>query len=107
MLPRRSDRSLPEGDARANPRPANAPVRRAVPVRPGAPDQMGEVNTRGTQMFVSPSSPPLARRIALAVLVIATASANAADWYVSPKGTPQGAGTREAPWDIESALMGK
>src|ERR1019366_3263466 len=49
------------------------------------------------------------RRMAFAsILFLATASmAGAAEWYVSPKGTPQGKGSREAPWDIESALLGK
>jgi hypothetical protein len=31
----------------------------------------------------------------------------AADWYVAPDGTPEGKGTRQAPWDIASALAGR
>src|SRR5690242_164460 len=48
-------------------------------------------------------------RIALTLTVLLTTAtvSGAADWYVSPKGTPQGAGTRESSWDIESALLGK
>jgi hypothetical protein len=45
--------------------------------------------------------------LALVVLASAATAAVAADWYVSPRGTPQGKGTRESPWDIESALLGK
>ncbi len=43
----------------------------------------------------------------LAILFLAVASSGAAEWYVSPKGTPKGQGTRDDPWDIESALLGK
>src|SRR5436305_816476 len=45
--------------------------------------------------------------LALMILGAAAPVAGAADWYVSPKGTPQGKGTPEAPWDLESALVGK
>jgi hypothetical protein len=45
--------------------------------------------------------------LAVVLLLAATAAARAGEWYVSPKGTPQGKGTREAPWDLESALLGK
>src|SRR5437762_2139720 len=60
-------------------------------------------------MRVFPSSIRSMRRTALAALVFAATAtaAGAADWYVSPKGTPQGQGSRDAPWDIESALLGK
>src|SRR5262249_36306909 len=34
-------------------------------------------------------------------------TAGAGEWYISPKGDPKAVGTREAPWDIESALLGK
>lgn len=44
---------------------------------------------------------------AVAVLAAAAPAAHAAELYVGPKGTPQGKGTRESPWDIESALLGK
>ena len=53
-----------------------------------------------------------ARRVArimiwiVVLLVTAAPAAHAAEWYIGPKGTPQGAGTRESPWDIESALLG-
>ena len=30
-----------------------------------------------------------------------------ADWYVGPRGEATGTGTKESPWDIESALLGK
>jgi len=48
-------------------------------------------------------------RIAFAWLsaVIAASTALAAEWYVGPEGKPTNAGTREAPWDIASALDGK
>lgn len=35
------------------------------------------------------------------------ASADAAEWYVAPGGKPDGQGTKDAPWDIESALAGQ
>jgi hypothetical protein len=41
------------------------------------------------------------------VFLAAVSWTGAAERYVSPKGTPKGAGTRESPWDIESALAGK
>src|SRR5438105_3705454 len=34
-------------------------------------------------------------------------TAQAATWYVGPHGAPAGQGTKESPWDIESALLGK
>lgn len=46
------------------------------------------------------------RAVAIALLALA-ARAGAAEWYVSPSGTPQGKGTRESPWDVASALDGK
>ena len=50
----------------------------------------------------------LVRPALTAALLLTTAAPAAADdWYVSPKGTPQGLGSREAPWDVESALLGK
>jgi hypothetical protein len=42
----------------------------------------------------------------LAVILL-TAPVLASDWYVGPQGTPTGQGTKESPWDIESALLGK
>jgi hypothetical protein len=49
----------------------------------------------------------MALKAFVAVLLLAsTASATAADWYVSPRGTSMGAGTRDSPWDIESAVGG-
>jgi hypothetical protein len=41
------------------------------------------------------------------LLLTGTTATGAADWYVSPIGTAQGKGSREAPWDLESALLGK
>jgi hypothetical protein len=35
-----------------------------------------------------------------------TTSAIAADWYAAPTGTAAGAGTKDSPWDIDSALGG-
>jgi hypothetical protein len=40
------------------------------------------------------------------VLAVSATLAAASDWYVSPAGRPQNAGTRESPWDIGSALAG-
>jgi len=34
-------------------------------------------------------------------------SASAADWYASAEGRPDGAGTKDSPWDLQSALEGK
>jgi hypothetical protein len=34
-------------------------------------------------------------------------SASAADWYASADGKPDGAGTKDSPWDLQSALEGK
>jgi len=42
-----------------------------------------------------------------ACLAACAASAAASDWYVAPAGTSGGQGTRDAPWDIESALSGR
>src|SRR3954465_15864611 len=50
--------------------------------------------------FVRPALPA-------AFLLTAATPAAAGDWYVSPKGTPHGKGTRESPWDVESSLLGK
>lgn len=41
----------------------------------------------------------------LAVALLAEPG-GAMSWYVSPQGTPTGGGTKESPWDIESALLG-
>ena len=44
------------------------------------------------------------------LLVVAAgcaAASSAADWYVAAGGTPQGKGTRDSAWDLESALAGK
>ena len=38
---------------------------------------------------------------------LATASLGAADWQVATNGSPDGLGTRDAPWDIGSALAGR
>jgi hypothetical protein len=49
-------------------------------------------------------------RLKVFVLVLclpgSAGSVRADDWYVGPGGAPGGAGTKEAPWDIESALGG-
>ena len=45
--------------------------------------------------------------LAVTLLLSLSALAGAAEWYASPKGTPQGKGTRESPWDLASALGGK
>jgi hypothetical protein len=45
--------------------------------------------------------------VVLFAVVAATGSVDAGEWYVSPKGTVQGTGSRESPWDLESALLGK
>jgi len=34
-------------------------------------------------------------------------SADAAEWYAAPGGKPDGQGTKDAPWDLESALSGR
>ena len=39
-------------------------------------------------------------------LALSTTSARSADWYVTPQGRADRAGTAEAPWDIASALEG-
>jgi hypothetical protein len=58
-------------------------------------------------VLLSAARPALRAGLAAAALLIAATVADASEWYVSPKGTPQGKGTRESPWDIESALLGK
>src|SRR3712207_2652681 len=40
------------------------------------------------------------------VVGVLSGSGHAATWYVGPQGKPDAAGTRDAPWDIESALAG-
>jgi hypothetical protein len=57
--------------------------------------------------LLSSRSPLLRAALAAALLLTGAATAAADDWYISPKGTPQGKGTRDSPWDIESALLGK
>lgn len=50
---------------------------------------------------------PLHRRLLLLATAVLVASGSplwALEWYVTPDGKPQGRGTREAPWDLESAL---
>src|SRR5262245_46329554 len=42
-----------------------------------------------------------------ALWTLAAGAGTASIWYVGPQGTPSGQGTRESPWDIESALLGK
>ena len=37
-------------------------------------------------------------------LAFVTGNAAAADWFVTPEGTPDGAGSSESPWDLETAL---
>ena len=37
-------------------------------------------------------------------LFLAASAAHAAEWHVSPQGTPKGQGTKEAPWDLATAL---
>ena len=41
------------------------------------------------------------------ILLALTPSLRAADWYVAPDGKSDAAGTREAPWDIGPALVGR
>src|SRR5436305_7983167 len=53
------------------------------------------------------TSLPLRTALAAALFATFTTTAGAADWYASPKGTPKGKGTRDSPWDVESALAGK
>ena len=43
----------------------------------------------------------------LAIIVALAAVASAAEWYVGPGGAAANPGSREFPWDIESALDGK
>jgi hypothetical protein len=50
---------------------------------------------------------PLRTFLAAGMLLFLAHAGGAAEWYVSPRGTPQCKGTREAPWDLESALLGK
>ncbi|MCS7237898.1 MAG: right-handed parallel beta-helix repeat-containing protein [Thermoguttaceae bacterium] len=46
--------------------------------------------------------------LAFVVFCLATPGASiGADWYVSPQGIPEGAGTQAVPWDIASALDGR
>lgn len=51
----------------------------------------------------------MARSLAWVLLVAAGAigPAYAAEWYAAPNGTADGAGTKAAPWDLESALSGR
>jgi hypothetical protein len=59
-------------------------------------------------MSASPSLwPALRAALAGAVLLAAPAGAGATEWYVSPEGTPGGRGTRQSPWDIAGALLGR
>src|SRR5947208_10869212 len=39
-------------------------------------------------------------------VVLLTAPVRAADWHVTPGGSPTGRGTEDAPWDLASALGG-
>jgi hypothetical protein len=39
--------------------------------------------------------------------VLACSVASGAEWQVAPKGTPEGKGTQDAPWDLGSALAGR
>src|SRR5688500_12364100 len=45
--------------------------------------------------------------LAAALPAAAPPPAPGADWYVGPKGTAKGEGTRRSPWDLESALLGQ
>ena len=45
--------------------------------------------------------------VALMVAVLSPALAPAAEYYVSPTGKPDAAGTKAAPWDIVSTLQGR
>ncbi|MHC4177571.1 MAG: right-handed parallel beta-helix repeat-containing protein [Planctomycetota bacterium] len=49
------------------------------------------------------------RTLIAAVLLLAaiTIPANAAEWYAAPGGKPDAQGTRDAPWDLDSALSGQ
>ena len=50
------------------------------------------------------------RRISLFAIVLTALSAGhapAAEWYAAADGKPDGAGTRQSPWDLVSALEGK
>lgn len=44
-----------------------------------------------------------------AILVLASlaGSLRAGEWYVAPNGAADGSGTRQSPWDVESALLGR
>ncbi|MCI0457094.1 MAG: right-handed parallel beta-helix repeat-containing protein [Gemmataceae bacterium] len=44
---------------------------------------------------------------AVALITLAALPAGAAEWYVAPQGTSAGKGTKAAPWDIESTLLGQ
>ncbi len=44
---------------------------------------------------------------AVLIAILSGTSAGAAEWYASPQGTPQARGTRQSPWDLASALLGK
>jgi hypothetical protein len=44
--------------------------------------------------------------LAAALLLLGSADAQAAEWYIAPSGTLAGKGTRESPWDIATALGG-
>src|SRR5262245_9154025 len=46
------------------------------------------------------------RKLAWALCLIFFRASLADEWYVAPGGKPSGAGTKDAPWDIESALAG-
>ena len=39
------------------------------------------------------------------ILVLAVVEIDAADWHVTPKGSPQGKGSVEEPWDLAKALV--
>jgi hypothetical protein len=45
--------------------------------------------------------------VVLPFLFLAAPPISGAEWHVSPKGTATGQGTKDSPWDIESALDGK
>ncbi len=51
----------------------------------------------------------MARKLFVAMLALAAAPgwAAAAEWYTAPDGKPDAQGTKDSPWDVESALGGR
>ena len=50
---------------------------------------------------------PVNKVTVLGAVLFLACSALAAEWFVGAEGKPANAGTKEAPWDVESALDGK